>query len=233
MPQHPFDNGELRVRDELLAEHPRTPEAMRRHLADYYGTISHLDHELGRVMKVLEERGWMEKTIVIFTSDQGLAVGGRHGLMGKQNLYEHFKSPLVLAGPGIQRGRSAALVYLFDLFPAICELAGAKTPTAVEGKSLLPIIDGRQTRVRDWLFCAYRDCQRMVRDDRWKLIQYRAAGTRNVQLFDLADDPDELNNLAQVAQFAAQRVRLEKLLSRARQEYNDPVDFDKPVAANP
>jgi len=233
MPQHPFDNGELRVRDELLAEHPRTPEAMRRHLADYYGTISHLDHELGRVMKVLEERGWMEKTIVIFTSDQGLAVGGRHGLMGKQNLYEHFKSPLVLAGPGIQRGRSAALVYLFDLFPAICELAGAKTPTAVEGKSLLPIIDGRQTRVRDWLFCAYRDCQRMVRDDRWKLIQYRAAGTRNVQLFDLADDPNELNNLAQVAQFAAQRVRLEKLLSRARQEYNDPVDFDKPVAANP
>lgn len=229
MPQHPFDNGELRVRDELLAPHPRTPEAMRRHLADYYGTISHLDHEFGRVMEVLKERGWDENTVVIFTSDQGLAVGGRHGLMGKQNLYEHFKSPLVLAGPGIPHGKSAALVYLFDLFPTICELVGAKQPEEVEGKSLLPIVDGRQTKLRDWLFCAYRDCQRMVRDERWKLIQYRAAGSNNTQLFDLANDPDELRNLAKVDRFAADRERLETLMLRARQEFGDPVDFDKPV----
>lgn len=231
MPEHPFDNGELKVRDELLAPHPRTPEAMRRHLADYYGTISHLDHEFGRVIEVLRERGWERNTVVIFTSDQGLAVGGRHGLMGKQNLYEHFKSPLVLAGPGIPRGKSAALVYLFDLFPAICELAGAKPPQTVEGKSLLPIIDGRQTKVRDWLFCAYRDCQRMVRDERWKLIRYRAAGGNNTQLFDLVNDPDELQNLAEDDRFATERARLEKLMLRARQEYGDPVDFDTPLAA--
>jgi arylsulfatase A-like enzyme len=233
MPEHPFDNGELQVRDELLAPHPRTPAAMRRHLADYYGTISHLDHELGRVMAALSESGYEKNTVVVFTSDQGLAVGGRHGLMGKQNLYEHFKSPLVLAGPGIPNGKSAALVYLFDLFPTICELAGARRPTAVEGKSLLPIIDGRQASVRDWLFCAYRECQRMVRDERWKLIQYRAAGGNNTQLFDLAHDPDELKNLAQVEQFAAERARLEKLMGQARREYGDPVEFDKPVAASP
>lgn len=232
MSEHPFDNGELRIRDELLAPHPRTPEAMRRHLADYYGTISHLDHEFGRVMDALKERGWDENTVVIFTSDQGLAVGGRHGLMGKQNLYEHFKSPLVLAGPGIPHGKSAALVYLFDLFPTICELAGAKPPATVEGKSLLPIVDGRQTKVRDWLFCAYRECQRMVRDQRWKLIQYRAAGGNNTQLFDLAHDPDELKNLAQVEQFAAERARLENLMGQARKEFGDPVDFDKPVATS-
>ncbi len=229
MPEHPFDNGELRIRDELLAPHPRTPEAMRRHLADYYGTISHLDHKFGRVMEVLRERGWEENTVVIFTSDQGLAVGGRHGLMGKQNLYEHFKSPLVLAGPGIPHGKSAALVYLFDLFPTICELVGAKPPEAVEGKSLLPIVDGWQTKLRDWLFCAYRDCQRMVRDERWKLIQYRAAGSNNTQLFDLAHDPDELQNLAEDDRFTAERERLKKLMLRARQEFGDPVDFDQPV----
>ncbi len=232
MPRHPFDNGELQIRDELLAPHPRTPEAMRRHLADYYGTISHLDFEFGRVMAVLEERGWTDNTVVILTSDQGLAVGGRHGLMGKQNLYEHFKSPLVLAGPGIPCGKSPALVYLFDLFPTICELAGVKPPAVVEGKSLLPIVDGRQTKVRDWLFCAYRDCQRMVRDERWKLIQYRAAGGNYTQLFDLDRDPDELENLAQLERYQSERMRLEKLMSQAREEFGDPIDFEMPVPAS-
>ena len=90
---------------------------MREHLAEYYATISHLDHEVGRVLAALTERGWQDNTVVIFSSDQGLAVGGRHGLMGKQNLYEHFKAPLVVAGAGLRPGQSAALVYLFDLFP--------------------------------------------------------------------------------------------------------------------
>jgi arylsulfatase A-like enzyme len=222
-PQHPFDNGELKVRDEMLAPHPRTPQAMRQHLADYYATISHLDHEIGRVLAVIAQRGWQENTVVIFTSDQGLAVGGRHGLMGKQNLYEHFKSPLVLAGPGISQGQSAALVYLFDLFPTICDLAGATTPAVIEGRSLMPIIAGQKESVRDTLFCAYRDCQRMVRDERWKLIEYNAAGVRNTQLFDLVHDPDELNNLVADLQAQDQLARLRKLLAAARQEYGDPI----------
>jgi arylsulfatase A-like enzyme len=225
MPRHPFDNGELAVRDELLAPHPRTPEAMRRHLADYYATISHLDHELGRVLAAFQDRGWLENTIVIFSSDQGLAVGGRHGLMGKQNLYEHFKSPLVIAGPGIAAGKSDALVYLHDLFPTICELAGADVPGQAEGQSLLPIVHGQMPKSREWLFCAYRECQRMIRDRRWKLIAYNASGVRNAQLFDLAADPDELTNLAGDPRFAAERLRLEALLKTARRHFGDPVDF--------
>lgn len=223
LPEHPFDNGELKVRDEMLAPHPRRPQAMRQHLAEYYATISHLDHEIGRVLAAIAQRGWQDNTVVIFTSDQGLAVGGRHGLMGKQNLYEHFKSPLVLAGPGIPQGQSAALVYLFDLFPTICDLAGAATPEVIEGRSLLPIVMGQKASVRDTLFCAYRDCQRMVRDERWKLIEYNAAGVRNTQLFDLAHDPDELHNLAADPQSRDQLARLRKLLAAARQEYGDPV----------
>jgi len=226
LPEHPFDNGELRVRDELLAPHPRTPAAMRQHLADYYATITHLDHEVGRVLAALDERGWTDDTIVIYSSDQGLAVGGRHGLMGKQNLYEHFKSPLVIAGPGIPHGQSAALVYLFDLFPTICDVAGAKTPASAEGHSLLPIVGGEQSKVRDWLLCCYRECQRMVRDERWKLIEYRATDGRHTQLFDLQLDPDELHNLADVLQFDGERIRLEALLLEARHVYGDPVKFE-------
>jgi len=226
MPQHPFDNGELRIRDEMLAAFPRTPEEMRRHLADYYATISHLDYEVGRILDAVKARGWSQNTIVIFSSDQGLAVGGRHGLMGKQNLYEHVKPPLVFVGPGIPHGRSEALVYLYDLFPTICQLAGAPVPAVVEGKSLLPVIEGRQAGVRDWLLGAYKGCQRMVRDGRWKLLAYNAGGVKNVQLFDLAHDPDELNNLADDPKYAAERRRMEELLARARKEFGDPVDFD-------
>ncbi len=222
MPQHPFDNGELMIRDEKLAPHPRTAGDMQRHLADYYATISHLDHEVGRVLDVVKERGWAGNTIVILSSDQGLAVGGRHGLMGKQNLYEHVKPPLVFAGPGIPRGESNALVYLYDLFPTICELAGAETPAVVEGRSLLPVIAGKQVHVRNWLFGAYRDCQRMVRDERWKLIEYNAAGVRNTQLFDLQNDPDEVNNLAADANHAEQLARLRALLLEAQKQFGDP-----------
>ena len=137
------------------------------------------------MLQALSERGLEQNTIVIYSSDQGLAVGGRHGLMGKQNLYEHIKPPLIVAGPGIRHGRSDALVYLFDLFPTICDFAGVPTPQEVEGKSLLPVIRGETPRVRDRLFGAYRDCQRMIRDERWKLIKYNAAGEKHTQLFDL------------------------------------------------
>jgi arylsulfatase A-like enzyme len=204
---------------------------MRRHLADYYATISHLDHEVGRVLAALDQRGWTDNTIVIFSSDQGLAVGGRHGLMGKQNLYEHFKSPLVIAGPDIPHGQSAALVYLFDLYPTVCELARASIPPRVERSSLLPIVLGQQSKVRDWLLCGYRDCQRMLRDERWKLIEYQAADGSHTQLFDLSGDADEINNLADDPRFAAERSRLHGLLRQARQDFDDPVDFASPAPA--
>ena len=146
--------------------------------------------------------------------------------MVKQNLYEHVKPPLIFAGPGIPHGQSDALVYLYDLFPSICDLAGVKTPSMVEGKDLLPVVQGRESRVRDRLLGAYKDCQRMIRDERWKLIRYNAGGVKHAQLFDLKRDPDELNNLAGDPRFAVEQARLEKLLVHARKEFGDPVDFD-------
>lgn len=234
MPQHPFDNGELRVRDELLAPHPRTPEEMKRHLAGYYACITCLDHHLGRIVAELKARGQLDNTLIVYTSDHGLAVGGRHGLMGKQNLYEHNKPPLILAGPGVPQGKkSDALVYLFDLFPTVCDAAGLAIPKPCEGATLMPVVRGEKAKVRDWLLGAYRDCQRMVRDERWKLISYHADGVKNVQLFDLANDPDEIKNLAADPKHAEQRSRLEKLLAEARKQFGDPVDFDAPRAKKP
>ncbi|MBL8993981.1 MAG: sulfatase-like hydrolase/transferase, partial [Spirochaetia bacterium] len=98
LPEHPFDNGELRIRDEMLAPHPRTPEIIQRHIADYHAMVSHLDHSIGKIHKALKDSGEWENTIVLHTSDHGLAVG-RHGLMGKQNMYDHsMRIPLIFGG---------------------------------------------------------------------------------------------------------------------------------------
>jgi arylsulfatase A-like enzyme len=219
MPRHPFDNGDLLVRDEKLAPHPRTPAVMKRHLADYYACISWLDHQLGRILAELERSGYAKDTLIVFTSDQGLAVGGRHGLMGKQNLYEHFKSPLILAGPGVGKGSSPALVYLFDLFPTLCELTGLAVPRELEGASLVPVLRGERPRVREVLFAAYRDCQRMVRDERWKLLWYPKI--KRFQLFDLQRDPWEVADLADRPEHAARLAALKKLLAEQQKAFAD------------
>ena len=88
-PQHPFDNGWMTGRDEQLANFPRTKTEVQRHLTEYYAMITHLDTAIGRIIDTLVEQNVLDETIIIFTSDNGLAVG-QHGLMGKQNLYDQF-----------------------------------------------------------------------------------------------------------------------------------------------
>ena len=224
MPEHPFDNGELTIRDEKLAPWPRTPEVIREHIAAYYAMITHLDAHIGRVLEALEESGHAEDTIIIFAGDNGLAVG-QHGLLGKQNLYEHsIRVPLVFSGPGIPAGeRSDALCYLLDIFPTLCDLVGLPTPESVEGRSLAPILSGERQAVYDGLFFAYRDVQRAVRDDRHKLIEYFVDGARTTQLFDVQDDPWEVNNLADALERADDLARLREDLAEWQQIVDDPL----------
>jgi arylsulfatase A-like enzyme len=182
------------VRDEKLERWPRTEAAVRKHLRDYYAVITGLDHHIGRLLAELKRQGLDKDTIVVFSSDHGLAVGS-HGLFGKQSLYEHsMKVPLVFAGAGIPKGESAALAYLMDVFPTVCDLTGAKAPAGLDGRSLAPVVTGKAAKVRDSLFLAYRDVQRAVRDERWKLIRYPKIN--RAQLFDLEGDPHERKDLS-------------------------------------
>ena len=192
--RHPFDNGALRIRDELLAAFPREPAEIRRHIAEYYAMISHLDDGLGRLMAVLDGRKLLDETIVVFAGDNGLALG-QHGLMGKQNLYEHsVRVPLIFAGSGIRAGAQREdLVYLLDIFPTLCGLADIPVPATVEGLSLAPQLRGTAGASRDLLYLAYESCMRGVSDGRHKLIEYAGGET---QLFDLLEDPSEVDNLA-------------------------------------
>lgn len=194
LPLHPFNNGEQVVRDELLAGFPRSKAEIRKHLHDYYADITGLDRHIGRLLKALKDKGEYENTIIIFSSDHGLAVGS-HGLMGKQSLYEHsMKAPLIFSGPGIPHGRSDALVYLYDIFPTVCEMVGTDIPQGLDAVSMWPVIEGKRTQIRETLFTAYKDVQRSVRDDRWKLITYPQINKS--QLFDLQNDPQEMKDLS-------------------------------------
>ena len=132
LPEHPFDNGELKIRDEMLAPFPRTPEAIRQHIADYYAMITHLDAQLGKVIQALDDTGQRDNTIIVFTGDNGLAVG-QHGLMGKQNLYEcSVRVPLLMSGPGIaSNARRETLCSLQDLFPTLCQIGRASCRESV------------------------------------------------------------------------------------------------------
>ncbi len=195
---HPFDNGELKIRDEMLADFPRDPNEIRRHLKEYYAMITHADHEIGKILKALEDKGQYENTIFVFAGDNGLALG-HHGLMGKQNLYEHsVRVPLIFAGPGIPRNkRSDAHVYLYDIFPTLCSLTGISAPENIDGFSLAPAMNNESEKVRDSLYLAYKDCQRGLSDSDFKLIEYVVGEKHTMtQLFDLKLDPLEMNNLA-------------------------------------
>jgi len=223
MASHPFDNGELWVRDELLTPHPRAPEEIRRHIAEYYAMITHVDAQIGRVLQALRETGRLEDTIIVFAGDNGLALG-QHGLMGKQNLYDHsIRVPLIFCGPGVPKGlRSEAHCYLFDIYPTLCDLLGVPVPETVEGKSLAPAMRDPDNMIRDTLYLGYKEYQRCVRDGRYKLIEYVVEGQRTTQLFDVDRDPWELHNLAGEANYAGHVARLRKELARWRDDLNDP-----------
>ena len=221
--EHPFDNGELDVRDEMLAPLPRTPDDIRRHIAEYYAMITHLDDRIGRVLAALESSGHADNTIVVFAGDNGLALG-QHGLMGKQNLYDHsVRVPLVLSGPGIpQNQTSDALVYLSDIYATLFELIGEPLPDSVEGVSMVPAMHSKKSAPRDTLFTAYRDYQRAVRDRRHKLIEYSVNRERRTQLFDLRADPWETHDLSDDPASAQTLTRLRAELSRWQTDLDDP-----------
>jgi arylsulfatase A-like enzyme len=222
MSEHPFDNGMLKIRDEKIAPHPRQTHVVRKHLADYYGIITHMDAQIGRILDTLEATGKLDNTIIVFTSDNGLAIG-RHGLMGKQNVYDHaVHVPFIIAGPGIPKGQKRdQLCYIYDIYPTLCDLAGLTTPKTVQYKSLADAIDDPGADHRDHLYFAFMSWQRAVRDQRYKLIEYCVKGQRHTQLFDLVDDPNELKNLAGDPKHAEVLARLRKLLEAERVRLND------------
>ena len=224
MPLHPFQFDDLLVRDENLSPWPRTPEIIRSALSDYYGLITHLDARVGDIVAVLKKNDLYKNTIIVYAADNGLAIGS-HGLLGKQNLYEHsMKVPLIICGPGIPEGvTSEALVYLLDVYPTLSALCNVPSPEETNGVNLVPVISGSTDGVRSSVFTAYRNTVRAVRTDEWKLIRYPERDF--TQLFNLRDDPMELNNLAYDDDYQTKVTQLLDLMKDWQVKANDTISI--------
>lgn len=218
----PFTFDELTVRDENLAPWPRTPEIIQASIADYYALITHLDNKIGEIIETLKKQGLLENTIIVYAADNGLAIGS-HGLIGKQNLYEHSVNvPVIISGPGIPQHKvSDALVYLYDLFPTLSNICGLPAPGGIDGINLFPVIKGEKPAVRNSLYTAYRNTARAVRNSDWKLIRYPQINY--TQLFNLRTDPLEINNLAANSDYKAKVGEMMELLKQRAKESNDTI----------
>jgi arylsulfatase A-like enzyme len=194
LPEHPFDQGDYKLRDEKLAPFPRTEDQIQAYRREYYAIISHMDEQIGKVLAALEKSGKADNTYIIFCADHGLAVG-EHGLLGKQNQYDHsVRMPFFIADPGITAGKqSNAIIYMQSVFATTFELVGIEAPATVEFPSLKGVIEGNEEKVHDAIFGSYRRLQRMVPTDTHKLIVYLHNGMQ--QLFDLKKDPRERVNI--------------------------------------
>lgn len=215
LPLHPFNNGALAIRDEHLAPWPRPATMIREQTAHYYAMIEQLDAAVGRVIDALARAGRLERTIIVFAGDNGLALGS-HGLVGKQSAYEHsLRIPLIITGPGLPAGRRhEGLVAIPDIMPTLLDLAGIPVPAWVDGRSLKPVLAGENRPVRDRLsLSVYFDDLSIhaLREGPWKLIRYPYLD--RTQLFHLADDPHEMHDLSAESEQAARVASLSTALA--------------------
>ena len=225
--RHPFDHGNFSGRDEQLNTWPRRKKDIQRDLATYYAVISYMDQQIGRVLDALMEKDpKLDNTVVIFTSDHGLALGS-HGLMGKQNMYEHtIGIPLIMAGGNLPRSETrAAQCYLRDLYPTICELARIEVLPSVEATSLMPVIRKELDEVYPFIIGYFNDKQRMIRMQNWKYIFYPEIPRK--QLFHLGSDPHELHDLSGKKQAVSIMEQLHQEMVVWLQNHGDPLFTQK------
>lgn len=246
LPKHPFDNTHADVRDEIDVSgvwKRRDEASIRNELGREYACSENIDIQVGRVLKKLEDMGELDNTYIIYTADHGISIG-RHGLMGKQNLYQHtWRVPFIVKGPGIQPGsRVEGNIYLLDVLATLCDLASIPAPESNEGTSFKPVLQGQKKTVRDVLYGAYsggsKPGMRCVRQGDWKLIQYEAPdrSVKETQLFNLAENPDEflaehartgpsLTNLASNPAYGTKLAEMQALLLAEMRRLDDPFRF--------
>ncbi|WP_439484472.1 sulfatase-like hydrolase/transferase [Cyclobacterium plantarum] len=210
------------LRDEALAPFPRTAYSVRKNIQEYYAIVSHMDAQIGKILGALEASGKMDNTYIIFTSDHGLAVG-HHGLMGKQNMFDHsVRVPLVIAGSGIPENKQFhQQVYLQDVSATIMDLAGVDKPESTVFNSLMPYIQEDAPSAYPSIYSCYLNLQRMVRTDQYKLIFYPKLN--KILLFDLKKDPAELRDRSADPMYQGIKQQLLTLLAMQQQALDDPL----------
>jgi arylsulfatase A-like enzyme len=198
---------------EAIGMHALSDAAWQRVRAFYYGMISLIDKQVGRLLALLAERGMLDDTVIAFTSDHGEMLGDHH-LVFKGTTYDEVTNvPLLLAGPGVEAGGAREdMACTIDLMPTLLELAGVETPPGVQGRSLLPAVRGAGVEGRDAVLIENAGARRSVRTAD-ALLTWHGAGLRG-ELYDLTADPHCLHNLWGAPQHAGlQRAMTDRLLA--------------------
>lgn len=208
----------------------------QRYLEDYLGTIRSVDRNIGTVLDYLDSSGLAENTVVIYTSDQGFYLG-EHGWFDKRFMYEEsFRTPLLIRWPEKIRpgSQSSHLVQNIDLAPTILEATGCIVPEDVQGMSLLPIFSETQNDWRAELYYHYYEFPGIhmvkrhygIRTERYKLIHFYY-DIDEWELYDLENDPKEMNNVFADPDYTGVREELTQKLIQLRAHYKDSVELDQ------
>lgn len=207
----------------------------QRYIKDYCRTIRSVDDQVGRLIAFLEQKGELDNTLIIYTSDQGFLLG-EHGLYDKRFMYEEsFRTPLIMCfPPKISPGTVCSeLVQNIDYAPTFLELAGVNVPEEMSGRSLVPLFkNGKSNDWRKSLYYHFYDYPAVgmvrrhygIRTDRYKLIHWygKGAGTDSAidwwELFDLKTDPSEMRNLYHVEKYQKVKQQLTDDLHKMRHD---------------
>lgn len=213
------------LRDERLAPFPRTEYAVKVNRREYYAIITHMDEQIGKILDELKKSGKADNTYIFFTADHGLAVG-EHGLLGKQNMYDHsMRVPFVVIGPDIPAdSKVVADIYYQDVMASALDIAGMEKPDYVRYNSVMDLARGERTEsYYDAIYGCYIDLQRMIRKNGFKLIVYPKA--EETRLFDLENDPWEINDLSGNPDYYNVKTELFNELIDLQDKMNDDLDL--------
>ena len=208
----------------------------QQYMRDYLRVITSVDRNVGIVLDYLEKEGLLENTMIVYTSDQGFYMG-EHGWFDKRFMYEEsFRTPLLVRLPGGKKGDVAQLVQNIDYGPTFLELAGVEVPEEMHGESFLPLLKGEKTEWRDALYYHFYEYPAEhavkrhygVRDGRYKLIHFYN-DIDAWELYDLKNDPNELNNL--YGKPGTERItkRMMKKLAELQELYDDPIRAEEAI----
>ena len=208
-----------------------------RYMRDYLRSVQSVDDNIGRMLDYLDETGLAENTIVVYASDQGWYLG-EHGWYDKRWMYEpSLKTPFIVRWPeSVSNGvRNTDLVSNLDFAPTFLDAAGVEIPADMQGESLVPTLEtGHDENLRDAFYYQYYEypgahCVRRhygVRTDRYKLIYFY--GIDEWEMFDLQEDPNEVNNIYGQSDFADLEASLKVRLTELREQYQVPED-NRPI----
>ena len=203
----------------------------QRYMHDYMRVIHSVDRNVGRVIEYLRQHGLLDNTMIVYTSDQGFYMG-EHGWFDKRFMYEEsFRTPLLVYYPGGKHGVVKEMVQNIDYAPTFLDVAGAKVPSDIQGRSFLPLLEGKKpANWRQSLYYHYYEypaehsvCRHYgIRTKRYSLMHFYN-DINAWELYDLKKDPDQMHNIYGKPGTEKLTKNLKKQLLQLQVQYDDPI----------